>query len=58
MADLPGHLHNPWVEMTIMDKIEKEVKNIAIFMDDHEIAFFKSEFDSITKHGLAVIFKK
>lgn len=52
------NLYNPWVEKQVMDKICNEVERIAVFMDNQEIALFKSEFESITKHGLAVIFKK
>lgn len=53
-----GRLYNPWVEKQIMDRICNEVERIAVFMDNQEIALFKSEFDTIHKHGLAVIHKK
>lgn len=58
VAELTGHLRNPWVEKEIMDRIENEVESISVFIDNQGIAILKDEFDTILKHGLAVIYKK
>lgn len=58
VAELTGHLRNPWVEKRIMDRIANEIESIYVFMDNQETAFVKKDFGTILKHGLAVIFKK
>lgn len=57
-AELDGNLHNPWVKKEIMNRIANEIEWISVFMDSTGIALLKDEFDTIQKHGLAVIHKK